>query len=734
MSQSEPLVSGPLRSRYAGIFALNPFMGCVSTSRLSMAIAQWAQKLTVDYPEPKLLQTSLEKDLKPHTFSIKAPENLKVLDIIRNRTGFMDQSLFDSDMSDEIDVEHIIIYEEVETGLIGGLEVPRTHSLDPRLGFTYYRVRDIKVGDFLNKGEVIADSIGALRETYEFTTNVNVAFCSDKATAEDAIVFNADTLWKFEYTTITKYQIKISDNETLINFWGKDGKTQVLPKIGQLLGPDGIIAVKRRFDEGNFISAGSPTQMDKVDHLNDRVYQGSTDGVSEVIAINVLKHPNKTVNGENRYEAQLNSLAQSSSAYPEAIVKSYIRERSRQRANGKEGLTTNEFNALLLRNVVQHGNEQYRIVPPKLTDKKVEISTYTITITIREKRLPDMGAKFTDMSASKGVISKIVPGDQMPRDQYGRVADICKSNDSIASRNIPGETHEQYLGNCSDLLHREFHQVLGTWTQAAQLENRPKPSPRRIHKQLRKIDNTDAGRELIVQCLRRVVAFYRTIYLGQYPIALEATLDEFMETGDPDLWFDLMEFMEEILIHRVLIPLTVDMVSELGAANIVTSLANSEFAPEIGPVTFNNQEGELRTTVDPIQIAPMAVMSLEKDGSESSASYSLQLQSMRMASTTTKIDKQLSPISKANIAMLALDNTVILSAVIGEEALAEMMDLCNNVDSRKARVNAILNSDTPLGETTLVDRNKTLYGPVVLQTLRHTLACYGAELYYVDES
>ena len=731
---------GKLRDRYIGIVAINNNAGSSSASRLSMGVNQVGQKLTQLYPEPRIVASPLDMSLGETTFSITAPVDLRILAVVENTTGTGTASRENAPMDSSVPIEHMVIYEDIDTREIGAIEVPRFHSLDSRLGFTYIQMVNLAPGMVLNKGDVIASTPGATTPEYRYTSTLNVCFCSDVATAEDAVLLNAETFGnsangdKMIYDAFVTFTIKVFENQSLLNYWGDEDRVQVVPLVGQKIPDNGILAVKREFTTDNFISQGTPTQMRQIDHINDKVYQCSTDGESEVVSVRVLRNDRvKPVNVDNAYEHQLNKLANDTASFADKIVSEYIRQRAIAKQAGNPGEATPHFNSLLLSYVTQFGNEKNRITPPKLIDKKTDIAPYTIEITVRERRYPLMGAKLTDMYASKGIVSRIVPASRMPRDHYGRVADIAKSPDSIVGRNIPGEVHDQYLGNCADLLTRKLLADFGIWSTEDQLRNTPKPRGKKVRRAIRNMLTTQEGTDLFVAGLWEIAEMMRIIYLHDARIPLIETLIRYQQNNDQEAKQDLVKYMSDSLTYRVQIMYANDLVAEIGIVNIVQALRNSKFAPEIAPVSFINESGELRVTPDPIMVAPMSIMALEKDGSASSAAPSVRLQSMRMTSTNSKADKQTSPLPETNVSFAALDNTVVLSAIIGEKGLGTMLDTFNNVEARQERAHNILASDTPMGEDELVDRATMPYNTVALSQLQHTLASFGAELIYIDE-
>ena len=156
------------------------------------------------------------------------------------------------------------------------------------------------------------------------------------------------------------------------------------------------------------------------------------------------------------------------------------------------------------------------------------------------------------------------------------------------------------------------------------------------------------------------------------------------------------------------------------------------YRPIYGPVTYVGHSGKVVTTVNPVRIAPVYVILLEKDGSDWSAVSSGKFQHFGVLAPLTREDKYSKP--ARNQAVRGLGEAEIRNVVSypGPRFLAEMMDRNNNPVTHKAIVESILESEKPTGIVKLIDRNVIPYGGAKpLQILKHICSVSGFNFKYV---
>jgi hypothetical protein len=76
---------------------------------------------------------------------------------------------------------------------------------------------------------------------------------------------------------------------------------------------------------------------------------------------------------------------------------------------------------------------------------------YIVITTYEEKKL-DIGYKITDRHGGKCIVSNVWPKERMPKDIYGRVADIIFSSSGTTARSNPGQWYEVEYNFASDVI------------------------------------------------------------------------------------------------------------------------------------------------------------------------------------------------------------------------------------------------------------------------------------------
>src|SRR5690554_3186584 len=118
-----------------GQLALDPFYGTTSAARGAMMAAHIGQAPWMVGNEPRRIMAGVEPHYAKHTFDIKAPEDLTVLDVIRKYpTGFSETAIRHNPIT-------TVIYEEYysPTKTIGVINIPDYIKLHQDFGFPLKR-------------------------------------------------------------------------------------------------------------------------------------------------------------------------------------------------------------------------------------------------------------------------------------------------------------------------------------------------------------------------------------------------------------------------------------------------------------------------------------------------------------------------------------------------------------------------------------------------------------------
>ena len=113
-----------VKEELVGIHSTGPFTPQDSSARSYMASSHISQSLTLNHGEDKIIQTGLEKQLGENTFSIKFPEDSRIVKVIPRYRGLSSNSI------NKV-VEYTIILEDLEHNRLDILNVPFFHSTHP---------------------------------------------------------------------------------------------------------------------------------------------------------------------------------------------------------------------------------------------------------------------------------------------------------------------------------------------------------------------------------------------------------------------------------------------------------------------------------------------------------------------------------------------------------------------------------------------------------------------------
>ncbi len=248
----------------------------------------------------------------------------------------------------------------------------------------------VNVGDKVKAGEVIADGAATDRGELALGQNVLVGFMSwEGGNYEDAILLSERLVQDDRYTSIhiDDYYIDVRDTKL-----GPEIVTRDIPNVGEEklkdLDADGIIRIGAEVSSGDIL-VGKITPK----------------GETELSAEEKLL---RAIFGEKAKDVRDSSLYLEHGEHGKVVdIKIFSRE------NG---------------------------------DKLPSGVLKTIQVSVANLRKVQVGDKMAGRHGNKGVISKIVPVEDMPFDEHGRPLDIILNPLGVASRMNLGQILETHLG------------------------------------------------------------------------------------------------------------------------------------------------------------------------------------------------------------------------------------------------------------------------------------------------
>ncbi|MBR2833865.1 MAG: DNA-directed RNA polymerase subunit beta [Bacilli bacterium] len=286
---------------------------------------------------------------------------------------------------DYVDARKIIIKNKkgTDTYYLNGFEMSNMNTC-------YHQVPIVKKGDKITKDMVIADGPSTDQGELALGKNVTVAFVNyDGYNYEDAVVLNERLVKDDAYTSIHIKDYEIECRDTKL---GSEEFTRDIPNVSE--------EARKNLDENGIIRIGTEVKDDDI-----LVGKVTPKGMAELTAEEKLLH---AIFGEKTRE---------------------VRDTSLRVQHGGGGIV-HDVQVLSKEN----GDEL-----PAGVSKKIRVY-------IVQKRKISVGDKMAGRHGNKGVISLILPEEDMPYMEDGRTVDVLLNPLGVPSRMNIGQILELHLG------------------------------------------------------------------------------------------------------------------------------------------------------------------------------------------------------------------------------------------------------------------------------------------------
>jgi len=263
-------------------------------------------------------------------------------------------------------------------------------------GTCYHQTPIVKVGDKVHAGEVIGDGPSTENGEMALGRNVTVAFMNFNGyNYEDAVILNQRLVRDDVYTSIhiEDYQIECRDTKL-----GPEEFTRDIPNVGE--------DARKNLDENGIIRIG--TEVTDDDILVGKV---TPKGVAELTSEEKLLH---AIFGEKTRE---------------------VRDTSLRVPHGGGGIV-----------------HDIKIFTKEDSDELPAGVSKIIRVYIAQKRKISVGDKMAGRHGNKGVISLVLPSEDMPYKEDGTPIDILLNPLGVPSRMNIGQILEMHLGAAAEKL------------------------------------------------------------------------------------------------------------------------------------------------------------------------------------------------------------------------------------------------------------------------------------------
>lgn len=682
-----------IKPEFLGAAADNSFVSNISTPRSVMHFSHVSSRPSLINPDKKLLLTGIEGELGKYINDVRTDEDITVKAVISKRS--------DLGLSNP---ETILIVEFERDGEVwlDMIEVPNHRSSHGFFGYSLHpteELQNVTYNTSLPEGTVLAKTDSYADDgTYKFGTSVNVALMSHPSVTEDGFVVSESFLNKNKFTSVTKRVIYLTKDNLPINLYGNEEEFRMFPEIGEPVRADGLLCGTRERNDWFSIADLNNDSVSEIDYTFDNPVYVPVNSI--VVDVNIVRGNYNRTEYAPEMTAQLDRHAANLIAYYKDIVRRYdkvVWELKKLYGDGFEPRQTPRLRRYVADCIIKSEAPTSR---DKLCYRRINIDEYRVEITCMSVVRPNLGYKFSDMHAAKGVICRVLPDEDMPVDELGNRADvIADAGSSTISRMNIGRSYEHYIG-------------------AASRDNQ-----QRLIDKYSKVKGVNYINNLSQEDIN-----YGIDYLRGFYSLFNSEMVEFISLLNEE---EREVHLKECLTDEIYIYLPTD--NEKNIIEIIKGLEKSAYAPHLGKVTYRDELGILTTTVDDVRIGKMYMMALDKVANDYSAVSSSKVNSFNFPIKGGPSDRNRYPHSLTPTTTLSETEVRIMASFADPSLLAELMDLALNPISHKLLVKNILESDEAFNTDYDIDRDVDDYGNTKsIMLLRHIFVAAGFDIEYVD--
>jgi DNA-directed RNA polymerase beta subunit len=328
------------------------------------------------------------------------------------------------------------------------IEIVHTHPAEritERYGYKYVNPIDKKSeGDIIKKNEPIVHSTTYDKHlNFRYGRNLKACYLSfNNMTYEDAIVISESAAKKLACYNVDEIVITLNTNDILLNLYGDNDTYKCLPDIGESLGNVTILAGRRRINYESMLYDLSTANIKKVNYDTDTIFYVGKNSIIYDIEVfcnsdidDLKNYPYYSqildiLDDNVRYYTELKDILDSVVDDPDFYcsddVKFYYKRACDITAENR---------------VFKYdGNTFDRIV--------IKIKTYNLNPLV-------IGSKVSGRFGNKGVVSCIVPDNEMPINEYGEHVDICLNPTGVIGRENIAQLYEHELNFIADCVVRQ---------------------------------------------------------------------------------------------------------------------------------------------------------------------------------------------------------------------------------------------------------------------------------------
>jgi len=380
------------------------------TMRLNMFNNHLSQSLVLDNPDFPYIFTNFESQIGDYSSSyLKAENDLEVFYVVEKNK-----------------FHKVLITYDKEKNLFDLIEMKTAINITENYGYKML-FSDIKPNTIIKKDSYIMRSTSYDEEkNFSYGKNLKTVYLSYKeSNYEDAIVVSESASNKMVANFVNQVEININPNDLPLNLYGDENFYKSFPNIGE---ESNILIALRRFKNDLMLYELKNENLFEINKNTDNVYLGK----GKVVDVEIFNNFKETELVDSYFQQIRDYLSL------QKIFYSDIKEKI-DKLFSKYSKSNFSDNLLFFYSRIDGylGNKKWF--------KKNEFSGMIIKFTLLEKNNLKIGDKITNRYGGKGVISKILPDNEMPKTEEGEIADVILSPLGVINRTNIAQLIEVHL-------------------------------------------------------------------------------------------------------------------------------------------------------------------------------------------------------------------------------------------------------------------------------------------------
>ena len=331
---------------------------------------------------------------------------------------------------------YTLVVKDEATGYYDVIQKKLVEDLTEKFGFRYNTedLDKLNVGDLIPKDSVLYKSTSYDEyNNYRFGVNATFCYTSDVRTTEDAILVSESFADSFRCVEVETIKVSINDNDVLLNLYGDEENYKCFPDVGEYI-KDAIICATRRINNEQIFYDFKETNLRKINFGEDVLCIEHGYG-GKIIDIKVFSNKPLEEMQNNEYHDQINRYFINEQRYYKEMKEAteYIVVDDKEHSRNLNYMYKKSKDIL-------DENIKWSEQPGK-----APFSNMIIEFTVEREVPLKEGSKITGLFGNKGVISKIVPDDEMPVLENGKIVDVLFNCLGVVNRLNSFQLFEQSI-------------------------------------------------------------------------------------------------------------------------------------------------------------------------------------------------------------------------------------------------------------------------------------------------